>query len=527
MTVLLLSGRGPEFKNSAYFTGSMFDPQWTVPVAGPLTGFDLRSLEFVGADGVAVRLLRPRAGRIPFLVTYALESLLYMAGEPFESFHLDHVWTGAREPDLRDPEAVLLSTTFICNRQTLTTAIGWVTERFPGVPLVVGGQYSNLKFAQIMSDHPAVSYVVRGDGELATPMLLAAIRGRGGLDSVPNLVWRDASGTMRVNATEYVDLESYPAPQFPGQHQILPYESMRGCPFSCRFCSYPHASPQWRHKSAKKVRSDWMGYRELNGVEHIQALDSTFTVPKPRLRELLPMLADAPFTWEAYTRANALHDADVVRGLEQARCTKLSIGFESMSANTLEYMHKQVRVAQNRTAHELLRDSSIWYRVSYMVGYPGETPEDFELTQRFIVDEYTGHFMLSVFSFTDETMPVWQDAERFALTITDPVDPDYNWAHAGMDVATGRALQRLTLDEARWGSDGAVLLLWQPEFELPLMPGAERDIELRLEKTVERLAMLPVDFADRPDEQAARLRTLLGTLARYGVHQATAAPVRH
>lgn len=103
-----------------------------------------------------------------------------------------------------------------------------------------------------------------------------------------------------------------------------------------------------------------------------------------------------------------------------------------MSPNTLAYMHKQVRASQNRKAHDLLSASDIRYRVSFMVRYPGETPDDYAITRQYLLDEYIGHFMLSIFSFTDETMPVWQDAERFGLTISDPDDPDYNWSHAGM-----------------------------------------------------------------------------------------------
>ncbi len=125
--------------------------------------------------------------------------------------------------------------------------------------------------------------------------------------------------------------------------------------------------------------------------------------------------------------------------------------------------------------------------------------------------------MLSVFSFLDETMPVWQDAQRFGLTIATPDDPDYSWSHNGMDVADAQALHRRTLDATRWGSDEAVLLLWQADYDTPLIPGADRGTALRLEKAIERLAMLPADFADQPDQQIRRARTLLATLARDGV----------
>ena len=60
----------------------------------------------------------------------------------------------------------------------------------------------------------------------------------------------------------------------------------------------------------------------------------------------------------------------------------------------------------------------------------------------------------------------------------------------------------------RWGSDEAVLLLWQADYDTPLIPGADRRTALRLEKAIERLAMLPVDFANQPDQQVRRARTL-------------------
>ncbi len=520
MSVLLLSGQGPEFKNRAYLDGSLFDPRWD-GIRGanrPLAGLSLASLRYQDSAGAWRPLMRTKTGGIPCLVTYVLESILYGLEEDYESFHLDHVWTGDAEPSTANPEVVLLSTTFICNRPTLARAITWIEDRYADVPLILGGQYSNLKYATILRDHPQVSFVVRGDGETALPALLHALRTGGRPEQVPNLVWRDwTTGKLRINPMDYIDLDIYPAPAFPGSQAVLPYESMRGCPFSCRFCSYPAASPQWRHKSADKILADWMGYAAHNNVRHIQAMDSTFTVPKPRLLQLLPRLSTAPFTWEAYTRANAIHSAELVAALEAAHCHKLSIGFESMSPTTLAYMRKQVRAEHNRRAHDLLAASDIRYRVSYMVGYPGETAGDFALTARYLREEYTGHFMLSVFSFLDETMPVWQDAERFGLTVATPDDPDYSWSHNGMDVAEAQALHRHTLDATRWGNDRAVLLLWQADYLTPLIPGASRHTALRLEKAIERLAMLPVDYVNQPDEQIRRAYKLLITLARDGV----------
>ncbi|MDW6065246.1 hypothetical protein SAZ11_54835 [Streptomyces sp. FXJ1.4098] len=168
---------------------------------------------------------------------------------------------------------------------------------------------------------------------------------------------------------------------------------------------------------------------------------SRFTVPPTRLRTLLPLLAEADVGWEAYTRANSIRDRSVVADLEQAHCRALSIGFESMNDTTLGYMHEQVKARANRVAFELLRNSSIHSFVSFIVGYPGETPELCEDTRRFLVSEYSGQFALYVFMMNDETMPIWQEADRFGLEVFDLDGEAEDWTHRGMDSRTAAQLQ--------------------------------------------------------------------------------------
>jgi hypothetical protein len=316
---------------------------------------------------------------------------------------------------------------------------------------------------------------------------------------------------------EYINLEEHPSPGFGTRHHsVVPYESMRGCPFSCRFCSFPFASPEWRYKSAEKIATDWARYREVNEARHIRAMDSTFTVPPTRMRRLMDLLPSVDVTWEAYTRANVITGRETVERLAEAHCATLSIGFESMSPKSLALMHKQVRVEHNRRAHDALSAGPVKYRTSFMCGYPGESPEDYELTHEYLVGEYTGHFMLSVFSMTDETMPVWEDAERLKIEVADFEDPDAAWSHIGMNDVTAKQLRKRTLDEVRLRSDDAVLLLWQTDYHTPLIPTASVKASLWAEKLVERLGMLPLDVPD-PRRRIEAAVDLLSSLDALGV----------
>jgi len=519
MRSLLLSGLGVTYRNSSYFDATLFRDEIDERAEAILdrAGFPgLRMDNFSFADGATRRpLLRP-PDPTPHLTSFTLESILEGADQEYLRIPLEDIWAEvAAAPDVH-VDVVLLSTTFIWNRPMMAKALDWARSHVPGVPVVAGGQYSNLKYMNIMHAHPEVTGVVRGDAENALPVLLQTLAHHGDLAAVPNLVWRDGD-RVRINPLEYVDLEAHPSPSFPGKLRIAPYESMRGCPFDCKFCSFPAASPKWRYKSAQKILADFERYLAENDVESIEAMDSTFTVPPTRLRELMQILPSAKIPrWSCFSRANVVTSSEFIDGMLAAHCGHVEIGFESMHDRTLKRMSKRVTAKQNRRAYELLSNSDLGFGTCFMVGYPGETPEEFEVTRRFIVDEHSGRFSLHLFSISDETMPLWHDREELQITVEDVLDPDSAWSHIGMDIAQARKLQAETLDEVRRRNETAVASLWQREYQRPLLPTVGRRSNLILEKAIERLAMCSRDYGTI-QEAAAAVRSQVDRLREMGV----------
>ena len=86
-----------------------------------------------------------------------------------------------------------------------------------------------------------------------------------------------------------------------------------------------------------------------------------------------------------------------------------------------------------------------------------------------------------------------------------------------MDMSTAESLTHSTLDTVRARNDSAVLMLWQAEYQHWLLPHLSPRDNLAVEKAVERIAMLPIDF---PDPRVGRLMLceLLAVLAKYGVY---------
>ncbi len=521
LRVLLISGLGPSFLNTNALEGTLLTDAVPADLSGAYARMagrplDLRQFRVGGEHGQP--LLRPWRGVAPHLPTATVRSILDAHDIEHEWLSADAIWYGNAEPPKGDFDLVGLSTTFVWDAASLAKAVTWIRDRFPSATLVMGGQYSNLKYAEILTSHHDVDFIVRGDAEVGLPALVTALAGDRDLSKVPNLAWRGGNGEVHAPPVHYIDLEAHPSPVFKGTHQMVPYESMRGCPFTCKFCSFPAASPLWRYKSAEKIAADWKGYVEHNGAQLIRAYDSTFTIPPTRFKRLLELLPSVGVPWEGYSRANTLGTRQVIQQLEAARCRRLFIGFEAMNQTALKNMDKKVTLAQNYRAIEALRGTSIEVRASFMVGYPGETPDDYAQTHNFLVNEFQGLFNVHFFMFSDETMPVWNDAPLYELDVTN----GWTWKHSGMDSLTAIRLRAETLRAARWKSDHAVHDLWQPSYMRPFMPGLSMPTSIRLEKALERLAYLVKDQG-QDEAAAARCRSLLEELASLGVSTASAA----
>lgn len=245
-----------------------------------------------------------------------------------------------------------------------------------------------------------------------------------------------------------VELDSIPVPIPAGivMGVSVPYESMRGCPYKCAFCSYPLASDKWRYKSAAKMIDDFEVLESL-GAKDVIALDSTFTVPPGRLRDFLRLYQERELTipWGAYSRVTPLKDPALAAKLAEANNKWLSIGIESGSQIILDKMNKGTRVLHARQALENMWRSQIKPWSNFIVGFPGETRETLLETNEFMKIDLFGIYGLYVFNVRDQGMPI---IESDWAMLEYEWDRD-TWSHATMNSDTATELRwELYLDVA-------------------------------------------------------------------------------
>lgn len=141
-------------------------------------------------------------------------------------------------------------------------AVAQLVKRYhPNTPIIFGG-FSATYYHEELIRYPFVDYVIRGDSaEEPLRQLMAHLKGKPGapaLRSVPNLTWRDRSGTVQINPHSYrpanldhvmldyryvvraaardLDLGSYVPFKDWLDYPILAALSCRGCTQSCVIC---------------------------------------------------------------------------------------------------------------------------------------------------------------------------------------------------------------------------------------------------------------------------------------------------
>jgi hypothetical protein len=169
---------------------------------------------------------------------------------------------------------------------------------------------------------------------------------------------------------------------------FLPVPTSRGCAFRCSFCTVFYAfgsneaGQRILYRSYDKLRQDLINAREA-GWESWYAMDDYFLVNKEHTKEVCRIAKEVGLPWSCQTRADLLipENLDLI---QDANCIEVGVGIENPSAKLLENMDKKLEFEK---ADRILREASERTDLSLLlftiVGYPGETQEDYTLLKSY------------------------------------------------------------------------------------------------------------------------------------------------
>ncbi|MFH1540002.1 MAG: radical SAM protein [bacterium] len=284
--------------------------------------------------------------------------------------------------------------------------IEWFREANTRTPIVVGGIHASHLHEQVLMNFP-VDYVVCGEGENTFSELCASLNREEHAPVLPGLVrLKDGKITGDSSICLIEDLDSLPFPDFskvdmriPSALYTLPIEKYdlremkledglpveisRGCPRRCVFCGV--AGRPWRHHSPEYVRDFLLLLHKQHGFTAFTFTDDCFTLDRGRAIALCEELnrRAVSATWAAQTRIDMV-DAELLGVLKKAGCRLLAFGIETGSEKMQLAIKKNLNLAHALENIKTVRNAGINVQLFFLLGHPGETPQDVKDTTRFL-----------------------------------------------------------------------------------------------------------------------------------------------
>lgn len=302
-------------------------------------------------------------------------------------------------PDLTNCDLVGISATSM-SWPTACVVIGQVRKLRQDVPIVLGGIHPTMFDRYLLSTFP-VDYVVRGEGEIALVALCRALEAKSGIETVPNLSWKDREGRICRNPAGPKiwkgQLGDFPCPDFSQLpmklYKGLSIESSRGCAFDCSFCSTSYRR-SWRGMTAEVFvdRLEVM-LPHVDRTEHemIHVIDDEFSMNPRRAIEITEVLRArglSPSLVYDSRATDVIHDGFIPAMAEFTG--QFLIGAECGYDEGLKRIGKGTTTAILENAAALLYRHNLSDRAdfSFILGLPWEGIEEVRQTCAFAAHLY-------------------------------------------------------------------------------------------------------------------------------------------
>jgi len=260
----------------------------------------------------------------------------------------------------------------------------------PNVETVFGGAHiTNLPEHTIADLDPFINWGVISEGE--KPMLAIAN------GNPEKYLWKPAQNNKLLMADENLtstELGSFTPDRYSlemsdyrfvdtsmGLVQNDALEIARGCPFACAFCT--SRKTLIRHRTIDHVVNEIVRSAQEFNTKLFMFFDDTFTIHRNRAIELFERIIDLKrrgmlakdVHFYGFTRANTLHDYELLRTLKLAGCDKITLGIETGNPDILRMTYKGTKLDDYRKAYQMLEEFDITKRGSFIIGHPFETKD--------------------------------------------------------------------------------------------------------------------------------------------------------
>ena len=263
------------------------------------------------------------------------------------------------------------------------------------IPVVAGGVFPTFA-PEICIKYDLIDLVCVGEGENALIDLCNKIENKKPYTDVTNLwVKKDAkiikkntiSNPVDVNKTPIIDTSLFEEsrlyrPMAGKVYKMYPVETIRGCPYTCRFCNSPDQMKLYKelgHKFFRKKRMDLV-YKELKHFKEEHKIeynyfwaDTFLAMNKKEFEEFCDMYKEIHLPFWMQTRPETINDYNIKK-LSEVGLHRISFGVEhgneEFRAKILDRRWKNKDIIERlKIPHKY----GVQFSVNNITGFPTET----------------------------------------------------------------------------------------------------------------------------------------------------------
>ena len=253
-----------------------------------------------------------------------------------------------------------------------------VKDRLPGAVTVIGGVHVTALPRETLVEFPAFDVAVYGEGEVTFAELCLALDSGREISGIDGLAWRE-SGQVRLTnpRARLLDLDALPLPAW----DLLPrarlyyVQTLRGCPFACRFCMNPGGKVV-RARSVENVLAELEWIISTWEPAAIYFGDEIFSVDLDRAKALLKAMIGRGLhdrvEWWCMTHVRFV-DEELFALMGKLTIRAVGMGVETGDEAILKRIGKGTTVDMILNARRLARKHDVPIQSLMILGHPHET----------------------------------------------------------------------------------------------------------------------------------------------------------
>lgn len=254
-------------------------------------------------------------------------------------------------------------------------------ELYPEIKTVMGGGIFSIQLPLgstnldyfLEQTRAYLDAIIVGEGET---LLLKYLQGKLPVEkrlySVKELQPEEIIGFAPVEQHDFSDFD----------HRLYNYEAGQAsasCPHQCSFCNVAAFYGEFRKKDPYQTVREMTQLYQNSGTQLFYMLDSLLNPVIDSLSHAF-IESDVALYWDGYFRVDETVDMEKAMQWRRGGFYRARIGVESGSQKVLDLMDKKITVDHIRSTITSLAYAGIKTTAYIVIGHPGETEEDFQMT---------------------------------------------------------------------------------------------------------------------------------------------------